>query len=198
MATSSPKVCVSIPTRGSLRAETVEWLLRAFVQLAPDVEVQIVHTPYPIDHQRNLQVIRFLESPFAGTHLFLLDSACVPKEGTLQRLLAYDLPIVSAPGNQLVAGEVGPMAVDRRNGGYVQHHPLDGLQRVDAVGAAGLLVRREVFERLGSPWFRTEYDKQGLISKGEDFYFCEKAQEHGYEILADCSLVQQHIKDVVL
>ncbi len=177
-----------------MRAETVEWLLRAFVELAPNVEVQIVIESRPLQHARNVQVQRFLASNC--THLFLLDSDCIPKQGTIQRLLAYGLPIVAAPHATMIEGEVGVMAVDRRNGGYVQHLPIEGLQKVDAVGGSGLLIERGVLEKVGL--FRCEYDSQGMLNKSEDFCFCEDAKHLGYDIWADCELVQMHVKEVVV
>ncbi len=190
---SRNRVCISIVTKGSIRAETTQWLLRAFAQLAPDVEVDIVNDPRPLEHARNLQVHRFLATDC--THLFLLDSDCVPAERTVERLLALDLPIVTAPHLTEVKGEVGPMVVDRAPGGYRQHLPLEGLQKVDACGGSGLCIRREVLEKLGPPWFRFLMDEQGLLVKGEDFYFCERAYKAGYEVWADLDLIQEHIKD---
>ncbi len=179
-----------------MRAETVEWLLRAFVELAPNVEVQIVIESRPLQHARNVQAQRFLDSNC--THLFLLDSDCVPKQGTIQRLLAYGLPIVAAPHATTIKGEAGVMAVDRRNGSYVQHLPIKGLQKVDAVGGSGLLIERRVLEEYGPPWFVCEYDERGLLSKSEDFWFCEQAKGRGHDIWADCELVQAHIKEVMV
>ena len=187
---------ISIPTRGTVRAETMEWTLRAFVALAPDVQVDIVSGPFPLEHARNVQAQRFLASP--STHLFLLDSDCVPQEGTVQKLLAYELPIVAAPHATVIKGEVGVMAVERRNGHYVQHRPMTGLQKVDAVGGSGLLIERRVLESYGPPWFRCEYDSGGMLSKSEDFWFCERVREHGFEVWADFGLVQQHIKEVAV
>ncbi len=204
----SPSVCISIPTRGAIRGETVQWLLRAFVELAPNVEVQVCVDGRPLDHNRNRQVMRFLAT--RRTHLFLLDSDCVPQPQTVQQLLAHDLPLVGAPGPNIVGegpkalhsplrGEVGLMAVDRApGGGYRQHRPLEGMQRVDAIGTAGMLIRRDVLEAVGPPWFRTEYDANGLLARGEDFAFCERAAEAGFEIWADCSIPQRHIKEVAL
>ncbi len=185
--------CISVVTKGSIRAETTEWLLRALVQLAPNVEVQIVNDPRPLEHARNLQVHRFLES--ACTHLFLLDSDCVPPDRTVEKLLSLNLPIVTAPHLTEVKGEVGPMVVDKAPGGYVQHRPFVGLQKVDACGGSGLLITREVLEKLGPPWFRFVYGEDGLLRQGEDFYFCERAYEAGYEVWADCDLIQTHIKE---
>lgn len=190
------RVCISTPTKGYLRAETSDWRLRAFAQLAPDVEVHTVITPKPLEHARNEQVLRCLAS--ACTHLFLLDADCVPQERTIQKLVAYDLPIVAAPHPTLVNGEVGLMVLDKADRGYVQHRPLTGLQRVDAVGAAGLLIQRSVLETLTRLWFRCLYDEDGLLILSEDFYFCEKAIEAGFEIWAQCDLAQQHQCEITL
>lgn len=194
---SSHRVCISTPTTGWIRAETSEWRLKAFVQLAPNVEVHAVLTPKPLEHARNEQVHRFMASNC--TDLFLLDADCVPKEQTIQRLLAYGLPIIAAPHPTMVKGEVGLMVVDRVEDGYVQHHPMHGLQGPNVVvGGSGLLIKRSVFEKLAMPWFKCLYDARGLLARSEDFYFCEKAHEAGYEIWADCDLPQQHIQVGVL
>jgi len=187
------RVCISIATKGYIRAETVEWLLAEFVRLAPNVEVHIVCTRKPLMHARNEQVWRFL----AGrcTHLFILDSDCLPQPDTIRRLLAYGKPIISAPHSCLINGERGLMVVDPApNGkGYVQHYPLRGLQGPNVrVGCGGLLIAREVFETLEPPWFKFEYDRRGCLKKGEDFHFCEKALAAGYEIWAQCDLWQKH------
>lgn len=185
-----------MPTRGEIRAETAEWMLRAFTQLAPNVEVHIVNTRLPLPHARNEQVYRFLASPC--THLFTLDSDVVPQDGTVQRLLAYDLPVVVAPHASVIRGEHGVMALDRVEDGYQQHRPMTGLQRCDAVGGSGLLVRRDVFETLGPPWFMHEYDAGGRLVLGEDFYFCERLAANGYEIWVDFDLVQRHRVGMVI
>lgn len=190
------RVCISIPTKGNIRAETMEWVLCTFVELAPEVEVQIVCDPSPLQHVRNVQVRRFLTSPC--THLFLLDADCVPQQRTIPRLMAYGFPIISSPHATMINNEVGVMAVDRRNGGYIQHHPMEGLQQVSAVGGSGLLIERRVLEEYGPPWFLCEYDNQGFLTKSEDFWFCERARERGHEIWADFNLVQQHIKERAL
>ena len=197
MAGLSTRVCISTPTKGEMRAEVVTWLLQTFVGMAPNVEWLPVIDSRPLDHLRNLQVRSFL----AGrcSHLFFLDSHCVPRPATVQRLLAHELPIVQAPGLQKIGNEVGVMAVDQTPEGYIQHRPMEGLQQVDAVGTAGLLVRRDVFENIPPPWFRFEYSDEGLLTRGEDFAFCDKAKRHGHEIWSDFELVQpQHFKAVAI
>ena len=87
---------------------------------------------------------------------------------------------------------------DRRNGGDGPHLPNGGVQKVDAVGGSGLLIERRVLEEYGPPWFLCEYDERGLLSKSEDFWFCERAKERGHDIWADCELVQAHIKEAMV
>ncbi len=190
------RVCISIPCKGSVRAEMIEWTLRAFVELAPDVEVHIVNENAPLEHARNVQAQRFLASECS--HLFLLDSDCVPKQGTIQRLLAHELPIVAAPHPTRKGAERVLMALVRSNGHYKEHLPRQGLQMVDAVGGSGLLIERSVFEKLPRPWFRCLYDDDGLLHRTEDFYFCEQAKAAGYDVWADYALEQQHIRAVAL
>lgn len=189
----SPQVTISIPTKDGIDAETVSWVLRTFVELRPNVEFQPVKTPYPLVHQRNLQVHRFLESAFRGSHIFFLDSDCIPPARAIQRLLEHDLAIVAIPTPARKGEETGYTVLDRVNGsGYRQHSPLEGLQKVDAVGMTGVLIRRGVFEHVPPPWFGETYDKRGLLACGEDFWFCERLREHGIDIYADCTMAQQH------
>ena len=187
------RVCISIATKQSIDAQTVLWLLQAFVQLAPEVEVSIVANSMPLQHARCEQVKHFLTT--RCTHIFLLDSDCVPQEQTIQKLLAYDLDIVSAPHPADKGYETGLMVLDRKEDGhgYIQHYPLEGLQGPDVVvGCAGLLIKRHVFDLIKNPWFTCRYDKQGFLTKTEDFDFCDRARAAGIAVWADCSLVQQH------
>jgi hypothetical protein len=157
---------------------------------------QFINDPRPLDHARNLQVKRFLDSDC--THLFTVDSDCVPPTNTIQKLEAFNLPIIASPHPTIIDNEIGLMVVDKVNGGYRQHQPCTGLQKCDAVGGSGLLIKREVFEKMKPPYFSFMYDEEGYLSQGEDFYFCQKAKANGYEIYAYCDLVQNHIKEVVL
>lgn len=192
----SSSVCVSIVTKGSIRAETVVAVLD-LLAATPGAFLDIVNVPVPLEAARNEQILRFLSSP--ATHLYTVDSDCIPPPTALRQLLAHGKPIISSPHLARIAGEVGPMAVDRtEDGRYRQHHPMTGLQQVDAFGGSGILVEREAIERIGAPWFRFRYDERGLLSGGEDFFFCEKAIAAGYTLWADFDCIQGHLKEVLL
>ncbi len=82
--------------------------------------------------------------------------------------------------------------------GHIYHQPytwpeLDGkggLFPVFACGRAGIMVRRDVLDALGEPWFR-----MGQVNPdeaNEDFDFCERVRVLGIPILADLDTVHGH------
>jgi GT2 family glycosyltransferase len=67
----------------------------------------------------------------------------------------------------------------------------DDLVECDGVGGGCLLVHRQVLDAIEPPWF--EYNKGTFV--GEDFYFCRKAQEAGFKIYADPSVLVGHYSE---
>ena len=84
--------------------------------------------------------------------------------------------------------ELWPTAV---NGAVVL--PPKGLIECDGVPCGCLLVNRRVFDAMETPWFKWNEN----VTAGEDFYFCRKAQEAGFKILADPSVVCGHISQYI-
>jgi hypothetical protein len=178
-----------------MRAETANWRLQTYERLRPNVEIQTVVTPKPLQHARSEQVRLFLASKC--TRLFILDGDCVPKDRTIQRLLAHNLPLVAAPHRANLGGQIVTMVLDRV--GYKPHRPLVGLQGPDVlVGCAGMLIHRSVFEKLGPPWFRCTYDEWGMLIDTEDFDLCNRWHAVGGEVWADCDLMQKHVVERVI
>ena len=96
-----------------------------------------------------------------------------------------------------------------KNGGHYMDHPKTSLFTVDLVGTGCLLIHRSVLETLppqrqGKHWFDWRVDMRGAkdtqgnpIPDGkclsEDYTFCVHAQEHGYKIWVDPTIVCKHI-----
>jgi GT2 family glycosyltransferase len=75
--------------------------------------------------------------------------------------------------------------------------PLDltdktGLQPVVAAGAAGMLIRSEVFYEIEPPWF-LHTDEQS-----EDLFFCAKAAEAGFPLFVDLDATLGHINPMTV
>lgn len=74
--------------------------------------------------------------------------------------------------------------------------PAHGLQEVYTAGSAGMLIRRNVLEKMSDPWF--EMGKLGTEFNNEDVYFCHKAREAGFKIYADMDVQLDHWTPVSL
>ena len=64
----------------------------------------------------------------------------------------------------------------------------DTLVEADAMATGCLLIKRDVLEAVGYPWFRNHEHSAG----GEDFFFCERARALGFPIYADFSVQCTH------
>lgn len=69
-------------------------------------------------------------------------------------------------------------------------YPDGGLAWIDAAGAAGLLVRRHVFDAIEPPWFESGTGLTSLV--GEDINFCRKVRATGREIACDLDAMLGH------
>lgn len=137
------------------------------------------------------------------THLWFLDDDMKFPPNTLERLLAHDVDIVSA----LAFGRAWPykpnaLLRDAGRARYDQYAPLwvwdaepRGLLRVDATGLACQLCKVGVFREMEPPWFDHQIWNEGgkIRALGEDFVFCERAIEAGFDIYTDTSLPIEHL-----
>lgn len=161
-----------------------------------------------IVHNRNEVVRQFLASD--ASRLLFVDSDMTFDHTLIDRLAAHKKPIVSA----LCLGQDDPfdpsktfttirVVVDGTLRKVPQEDlPMSGLIACDAVGAAALLVEREVFEALASrhpepfPFFQETALDTGMVS--EDIVFCMRAQAAGYDIYVDTLTKVGHIKTFVI
>jgi hypothetical protein len=67
--------------------------------------------------------------------------------------------------------------------------PESGTFEIDAAGSAGMLVRRQVLDTMGEPWF---HSTNGTYLN-EDVVFCQKATKLGFSIHATADVVMGHI-----
>ena len=93
-----------------------------------------------------------------ATHLMFIDSDMVFDKDALLQLLACDRDIVGGLCTQRTEPFL-PVAKRRADNGLFRNVPVAEIERggfmsdLDAVGAAFLLVRMGVFDRLADPWF---------------------------------------------
>lgn len=196
--------CLLIPHLDSL---SPRWLDFFSETIAP----RILHNKaQPTDFNRNELVRWFLEREEEWA--IFVDSDVIPPRHVGQ-LTSHGKKIVSALVLQLVDGlprltlyrryEDLDVDLPTRGRGNYCWVGLDLLEkegelyRVDVVGTGCVAIHREVFEKIGFPWFRFREDEDGTLH-GEDVWFSERAREAGYSLYVDPSVQCVHERVVSL
>lgn len=156
----------------------------------PDGTIPIMQRSSSIVQNMNMSVETMLKTDAAWAWIIGDDHGI--QRDTVLRLLAHDVDVVVP----LCTKRGPPFSLtlfDRQCGHDEDGRPLyntmqfsdlpkDGkLFSVEAAGTAGMLVKREVFEAIGKPWFR---NSDG-ITINEDMMFCRAVREQGFEIMVD-------------
>lgn len=134
---------------------------------------------------------------FQGDWMWVMSDDHIFNPDILRRLLAHNVPIVCplTPRKREPYLPVVWKTFDPDTGKYQVYSwwelsLLDGLTAVDAVGSAGLLVRRKVFESIGDPAFKVGKLDPGMIT--EDTWFCWEARQRGFQIYVDINARMGH------
>lgn len=149
-------------------------------------------------HKARQKAVDLFLNETTDDYLLFVDSDMGFPRDLALRLAGHALPIVSAlcvrrdpPFLPTMLGLVEnlPLAQRPREAGKYYHIPAwqDGaLVTVDAVGAAAIMIRRDVLTTIAPPHF------DFMEGRGEDVIFCEKARAAGFSIVVDTSVHCRH------
>jgi hypothetical protein len=150
---------------------------------------------------RNALVRGVLSLEPQATHILFLDSDMLFPFNGLERLLAHDKDVVGAFYNKRVP--------PYQTVGHLIGNPdisAGGLYRADVMPHGFVLIKREVYEKLRSPWYYESYDPNmasdsdpdGLV--GEDVNFSRDCTKNGIEMWCDADLTFEcaHIGEVAV
>jgi len=201
---SGEGVQIGIPIMGDMGDE----IFYSFLSLKKPIGSKLTKVKYGATDKAKNKIISLMEKEW----LFFMDSDQTFHPESLERLLSWNLPIVSGLYFSS-AGKPIPHCYERvkKKGLYmaktkevhdylVAHkdkfttgNPIEilpaeqsDLIECDGVGAGCLLVHRSVFEKVKPPYFKL------LNYVGEDFYFCRKVQEAGFKIFTDPGVLCGH------
>jgi hypothetical protein len=138
------------------------------------------------------------------THVFFVDSDTVPPPDALPTLINNDVDIVTGV-TPIWMDDGFYWAVGRENESWIpvsEALPKETFEIVSC-GASCLLVRKEVLDDMGWPWFKTEHQPKWSndgkpVKNGEDEFFCSKAIDKGYKIMANPNVICKHYNQVDL
>jgi len=124
-----------------------------------------------------------------ASHVLFLDSDMVFPKDLLQRLLEANKDIIGV--NCTTRGwPVTHIAHDFMQD-LVDSRQRSGLERVQQVGLAVMLIRADVLRAMRPPLFMMEWVPDTGSYCGEDIYFCQLAQEAGFDVWIDHDLSKQ-------
>ena len=184
------KILVAVPYYHYIEPET-EVSLRSLDEIeGVDVErYQCHHIP----KGRNALIQKMRIGGY--DYIFFLDADTAIRTIDLQLLIDVDKPVVSGLYALLLNNTVRwAVGIEKSGDGYVWLTGDPTLPMpVQTTGAGCLLIKREVFSAIEWPWFDFELAKGGNI-RGEDFSFCQKCSDGGFEIWLQPKVVAAHFK----
>jgi hypothetical protein len=185
------KLIIGIPSLG-----TVDWrFASSLMTMQAPADTQIIwQIKTMIDTSRNNIAKLFLKND--ADFLIMIDDDMVFQPDAALKLMARDVDVVGCVAFKRRA-DYDPCVYMKKEGNYIPILP-QSFQEVDVVGSSGLMIKREVLEKIPYPWFETGIDKEGKrFQKGNhfsvDFDFCLKAKDAGFKIFADPEVQFGHI-----
>jgi hypothetical protein len=208
------KVRIAVPNTGWIHKFVTGYLMKIQGETYGHELSFDLCTDVPADQTRNKIIKHFLEEPEQQT-LIMIDADNPPMVNCLD-LVSRDLDIVILPTpvwSSKFKSERSPiywncMDWDNRDGkGWREHlgttrlssgvHVSQGVEKIDAGGSGAIVIARRVLEVV-KPAFMREYNEHGLITKGSDFYFCQRAEQAGFKVWASYDHTCRHFKEVEL
>lgn len=176
-----------------------KWIMKAFQRGI--AEYLSIPAKMP-ELARNWAINEFLtsEKQAKKTHIFFLDADTVPyNDYAIERLMSHDKPVIAGITPIVRVGDEikcqWNVVLDSK-----QKDKLLGIDelpnkpfKVDRVGGTTMLVRRDVLEKLKKPYQISHFNSDCTnIDFSEDYYFCDKVRELGFDIWIDPDVVCHH------
>ena len=148
-----------------------------------------------MDNARNTIVKDFLETDY--DYIWWIDDDIVPPFETLDRLIQADKDVIGAVCFSMKSenGEYFPYPVTLRYNDERRYQVYygSGIEEVDAIGGACVLVKRRVYESIERP-YEFVYHKDGTLALTCDFRVWQKFQELGFKVFVDFDILCDHKK----
>jgi len=177
-----------MPTRGYAYAPS---LMRAAALARRFDHELMVEIGKPIELVRTRIADRFLESN--ADYLVTIDDDIIAPDAVIERLLALDAPVATAPCPIAVNGRILWNVKTVGAEEWLADPPPDVFP-VRHTGFGFVMIRRDVFAQVRRPWFQFGAAAGGRFI-GEDTWFSNGVTRAGLSILCDGSARCSHFKD---
>lgn len=177
MAKRKTKVLVGLPNGGSVRVETLNSLM-GFDKSGLEVGLC---TPSSCLITKNRNTICEVAIKDNFDYVMFCDADMSFSHSCVKDLVESGKDIVAAN----CAFRKYPIKFTADNGQTPTTEFSKGLEKVKNVGTGFMLIKVDVLRSIPRPWFMVGYNPQTRKEFGEDYYFCKKAVDLGYEIYID-------------
>jgi hypothetical protein len=190
-------VFVCIPTARDIHGLTTAAAFRICAGHAGGAEFK-TYQAQPTDYCRNLCVQDFLRT--GHSHLLFIDSDVLPPDACLDLMLSVNRPLVCGMYPLLLDDSNICVSVAERtaSGAYrfLTEFPDEPFE-ADAAGMGCCLIRRDVFDAIGYPWFKFQQREDCKLT-GEDIHFFEQCARADVRPLVLPEVLCSHFKMVDL
>lgn len=189
------KITVGVPSNRLVKPQTAECLLRLVARGGFDFHICVASEGYTIAENRTYIAVKALNNK--SDYLFFVDDDMTFEEGYLDKLIAHDKDIIGGvypsrtPDSPRLVYRSLEDVVDLRK------EKLNEPTKVIAKGTALMLIKTKVFS-MPRPWFEFTFNDIGMCTEGEDWFFCKKAAQYGYETWVDPTLKNSHLGDIII
>jgi len=193
------KIFIAIPSTEQVVAEFAQCLSMSTAHLVSEghtINVALNIGSYVAKNRREL-VEFFLKTDYE--YIWWLDYDHTFPINACSRLLEHKTDIVGCnyrkrrfPNPTFIAHKSNSKNNITENSKIVElNDKSPPVEFVDIIGMGCCLVKREVYEKIGEPYYIIDYDKKKKLEIGEDIYFCQKAKDNGYKIVCDNELSKE-------
>ena len=180
----SVKIAIGLPTNRGIKPKTALSLMRLVAHSQYEYHFIISTKGYNTAENRSYIAAQAVKN--GCTHLLCVDDDMIYQEDTLDKLLAHDKDIIG-----------GLYKTKYENPDYVVEFLDERSEtepfKVGAVGSGLTLIKTDVLKKIPQPWFGYEWYENGMVKMSQDWFFCHKARELGYDIWVDPTVTAQHI-----
>jgi len=183
------KLAICVPARDTVHAGFAYCLANLTANLQKkQIDFEILFTlGSVIASQRNNLVSQAIE--LNCSHILWVDSDMHFPSSIVDKLKKHNKKIVAVNYTTRVKPHRSVAFVNSKNL-QLRLSESTGLHRVFAVGMGCMLVDISVYKNISKPWYNYEWNEDLQDVCGEDIWFCNHANNHGFEIWVDCDASQ--------
>jgi hypothetical protein len=183
-----PKICIGLPSMGTIRTEAAVALANAIVK-TPNADFTTISSTgcYILFVDHDMIFPPDAISVLLGRNKLIIGGSYNYRELPAKSIVKFDKKTLD-PNEVIITNN----PVDSKLGRATLKHP-DRPFKCRALGLGFTLIDLSVFDRIQKPWFFFQPETAKSEAVGEDVWFFDRAREEGIEVWCDPTINIGHI-----